>query len=177
MNRRGIPARKRKKNSLIYGSDDLVSIPVKSPKKKIVSPTKPFKETPKKGKDTPSKTVQESYDDDSDEFYKDQDLSDMENDFNDDLEPSTPPPITVTPKKSYEVTKVRIDAEEEMHNMNKLNAQRLGYALRNLLKLPKAHKWVCFEFFYSNIDRLVSFGNNKFYLFKNILQGSLLWRK
>ena len=34
LNRRGIPARKRKKNSLIYGADDLVSIPVKSPKKR-----------------------------------------------------------------------------------------------------------------------------------------------
>jgi hypothetical protein len=33
------------------------------------------------------------------------------------------------------------------------NAQRLGVALRNLLKLPKAHQWVCFEFFYSNIDK------------------------
>ena len=34
LNRRGIPARKRKKNSLIYGADDFVSIPVKSPKKR-----------------------------------------------------------------------------------------------------------------------------------------------
>lgn len=34
LNRRGIPARKRKKNSLIYGADDLVSIPIKSPKKR-----------------------------------------------------------------------------------------------------------------------------------------------
>ena len=34
LNRRGIPARKRKKNSLIYGADDVVSIPVKSPKKR-----------------------------------------------------------------------------------------------------------------------------------------------
>lgn len=42
LNRRGIPARKRKKNSLIYGADDLVSIPIKSPKKrgpKAVLPT------------------------------------------------------------------------------------------------------------------------------------------
>merc|ERR1711997_1412200 len=34
LNKRGIPARKRKLNSLIYGTDDLVSIPVKSPKKR-----------------------------------------------------------------------------------------------------------------------------------------------
>jgi hypothetical protein len=29
LNRRGLPARKRKKNSLIYGADDVVSIPIK----------------------------------------------------------------------------------------------------------------------------------------------------
>ena len=42
---------------------------------------------------------------------------------------------------------------DEMSVANRLNAQRLGVTLRNLLKLPKAHKWVCFEFFYSNIDK------------------------
>ena len=34
LNRRGVPARKRKRNSLIYGTDDLVSIPARSPKKR-----------------------------------------------------------------------------------------------------------------------------------------------
>ena len=34
LNNRGIPARKRKLNSLIYGTDDMVSIPIKSPKKR-----------------------------------------------------------------------------------------------------------------------------------------------
>ena len=34
LNNRGLPARKRKKNSLIFGTDDLVSIPVRSPRKK-----------------------------------------------------------------------------------------------------------------------------------------------
>ena len=45
------------------------------------------------------------------------------------------------------------------------NAQRLGVALRNLLKLPKAHKWVCFEFFYSNIDRYRKFFRIHFFKF------------
>ena len=44
LNKRGIPARKRKLNSLIYGIDDLVSIPIKSPKKKgQVAPKTPTK--------------------------------------------------------------------------------------------------------------------------------------
>jgi len=32
-------------------------------------------------------------------------------------------------------------------------AQNISIRLRNLLKLPKAHKWVCYEWFYSNIDK------------------------
>ena len=31
-------------------------------------------------------------------------------------------------------------------------AHALGLRLRNLLKLPKAHKFVCYEWFYSTID-------------------------
>ncbi|XP_018331210.1 protein lin-9 homolog isoform X2 [Agrilus planipennis] len=40
--------------------------------------------------------------------------------------------------------------------------QKIGLRLRNLLKLPKAHKWVCFEWFYSNIDRCLFAGENDF---------------
>nr|CAD7257916.1 unnamed protein product [Timema shepardi] len=39
---------------------------------------------------------------------------------------------------------------------------RLGMRLRNLLKLPKAHKWVCYEWFYSNIDKPLFEGDNDF---------------
>ena len=35
-------------------------------------------------------------------------------------------------------------------------------ALRNLLKLPKGHKWVCYEFFYSNLDQVLFEGENDF---------------
>ena len=37
-----------------------------------------------------------------------------------------------------------------------------GVALRNLLKLPKGHKWVCYEFFYSNLDQVLFEGENDF---------------
>lgn len=40
--------------------------------------------------------------------------------------------------------------------------QKIGLRLRNLLKLPKAHKWVCYEWFYSNIDRTLFAGENDF---------------
>jgi len=165
LNRRGIPARKRKKNSLIYGSDDLVSIPVKSPKKKVIStPTKSFKESPsKKIKVTPKVAVaNDSFDEESDDYGREPELSDIEEDYEEKEEPKTPPPLPVTPKKTIERTKSRLDVEEELLSMNRACAQRLGYALRNLLKLPKAHKWVCFEFFYSNIDRVLFCGENDF---------------
>lgn len=32
-------------------------------------------------------------------------------------------------------------------------AQCNALRLRNLLKLPKAHKWVCYEWFYSTLDQ------------------------
>lgn len=40
--------------------------------------------------------------------------------------------------------------------------QKIGMRLRNLLKLPKAHKWVCYEWFYSNIDKTLFEGDNDF---------------
>lgn len=41
-------------------------------------------------------------------------------------------------------------------------AQRVGLSLRTLLKLPKAHKWVCYEWFYANIDQSLFLGENDF---------------
>lgn len=40
--------------------------------------------------------------------------------------------------------------------------QRIGLRLRNLLKLPKAHKWVSYEWFYSYVDRPLFEGENDF---------------
>lgn len=40
--------------------------------------------------------------------------------------------------------------------------KELGTRLRNLLKLPKAHLWVCYEWFYSNIDKALFEGENDF---------------
>ena len=40
----------------------------------------------------------------------------------------------------------------QLSTPDKRAAQSIGVRLRNLLKLPKAHKWVCYEWFYSNLD-------------------------
>lgn len=47
-------------------------------------------------------------------------------------------------------------------NPDSKSGHRIGMRLRNLLKLPKAHKWVCFEYFYSNIDKVLFDGENDF---------------
>lgn len=44
------------------------------------------------------------------------------------------------------VTALSVEQEAE-------DLKKLGVRLRNLLKLPKAHKWVCYEWFYSNLDQ------------------------
>lgn len=41
-------------------------------------------------------------------------------------------------------------------------AKRLGSKLRTHLKLPKAHRWACYEWFYPNIDKTLLSGENDF---------------
>ncbi|CAH2092150.1 unnamed protein product [Euphydryas editha] len=55
-------------------------------------------------------------------------------------------------------------SEDRVHHQSpdRKSGQRIGMRLRNLLKLPKAHKWVCFEYFYSNIDKALFDGENDF---------------
>ncbi|XP_030355699.1 protein lin-9 homolog isoform X2 [Strigops habroptila] len=43
-----------------------------------------------------------------------------------------------------------------MPTPDKKASQKIGLRLRNLLKLPKAHKWCIYEWFYSNIDKCSS---------------------
>ncbi|CAG2063302.1 unnamed protein product, partial [Timema podura] len=122
LNRRGMPARIRKRNRLFF-DDDVVStlLPRSSPKR-------PKNSTIKKAVATSHKNL-------------------------------------VSHAKKHQTTQHHINhreshAYENSHDQpdgslltsDKKVSQRLGMRLRNLLKLPKAHKWVCYEWFYSNID-------------------------
>ena len=112
----------------------------------------PSKDTPKKGRLTPGFEVNtDTFEDDSD--LEKEESYNNENYYSEVEKSKVNPPSRS--KKFGEKSKTKQELEEEMSLTNRLNAQRLGVALRNLLKLPKAHKWVCFEFFYSNIDRFV----------------------
>jgi len=64
-------------------------------------------------------------------------------------QPTTP--ITTPIKQEKEV-----DKPQQPSSPDRKIGQKIGMRLRNLLKLPKAHKWVCYEWFYSNIDKYVN---------------------
>ena len=76
---------------------------------------------------------------------------------------STTPKSTSSSSQSQPTTPVMtpIKQEKEPDKLSQLTSpdrkigQKIGMRLRNLLKLPKAHKWVCYEWFYSNIDKYV----------------------
>ncbi|XP_034234942.1 protein lin-9 homolog [Thrips palmi] len=139
LNRRGIPARIRKKNRLFYDDDIVNTLSKPSPKRATVprSPKKPEKKAPKP-KETPAPRHQEP------------------------PPPPPPPPVqpASTPKAS--VSKAIPEPAETQTSPDRRLGQKIGMRLRNLLKLPKAHKWVCYEWFYSNIDKTLFEGDNDF---------------
>ncbi|XP_045492588.1 protein lin-9 homolog [Colias croceus] len=67
-----------------------------------------------------------------------------------------------SPTKSPAKLQRNIEEKTESQSPDRKSGQRIGMRLRNLLKLPKAHKWVCFEYFYSNIDKALFDGENDF---------------
>eukprot|EP00058_Branchiostoma_floridae_P022977 XP_002608467.1 hypothetical protein BRAFLDRAFT_96604 [Branchiostoma floridae] len=56
----------------------------------------------------------------------------------------------------------RNSTQASMSVPDKKAAQRIGSRLKNLLKLPKAHKWCIYEWFYSNLDKALFEGDNDF---------------
>lgn len=132
LNRRGMPARIRKKNRLFY-DDELINTPHhRPPSAKKMTKTTPIK----KSKITP-------------------------------IQQRTPKEQAKTPVKRH-LSSPKDHKQNENSPLPALQSpdrkigQKIGMRLRNLLKLPKAHKWVCYEWFYSNIDRTLFSGDNDF---------------
>ncbi|OXB68338.1 hypothetical protein ASZ78_015278 [Callipepla squamata] len=63
---------------------------------------------------------------------------------------------TRSPKRNQKVVTVPQKFNTTMSTPDKKASQKIGLRLRNLLKLPKAHKWCIYEWFYSNIDKCSS---------------------
>lgn len=158
LNARGRPARIRKKNSKYDDELEEAKTPTKgSPTKKQVvktpvsSPAKPLIKSTKKnlmGKGKHDDSDNEQHDEDSSESVKSANL----------LAKS----VKRSSKKKVLKTTTTYTESLNMNNIDKKACQRIGLRLRNLLKLPKAHKFVMYEFFYSNIDRAIFLGTNDF---------------
>ncbi|XP_075003354.1 protein lin-9 homolog isoform X2 [Calonectris borealis] len=69
---------------------------------------------------------------------------------------------TRSPKRNQKVAMVPQKFNTTMPTPDKKASQKIGLRLRNLLKLPKAHKWCIYEWFYSNIDKPLFEGDNDF---------------
>lgn len=162
LNARGRPARIRKKNSKYDDELEEAKTPTKG------SPVKKPMKTPTS---SPLKTVIKT---EKKSFKGRKSLHDNSNDEEDDEEEDVegessesgaltaiPKPIKRGPKKKTLKTTTYTEASN-MNNIDKKACQRVGLRLRNLLKLPKAHKFVMYEFFYSNIDRAIFLGVNDF---------------
>lgn len=69
-----------------------------------------------------------------------------------------------TPKKysSRDIKPPRGYSPPPLQSPDRRVGQKIGLRLRNVLKLPKAHKWVCYEWFYSDIDKCLFSGENDF---------------
>lgn len=140
LNRRGMPARIRKKNKLFY-DDILVNHPHHRIKKDPSHPD--AKHSPKKvSRPSPAK--------------KQTKITNEPRKNNNIL--SQPISSTMTPIKQEKEP----DKPMQPSSPDRKIGQKIGMRLRNLLKLPKAHKWVCYEWFYSNIDKTLFEGDNDF---------------
>ncbi|XP_012278347.1 protein lin-9 homolog isoform X2 [Orussus abietinus] len=140
LNRRGMPARIRKKNKLFY-DDILVNHPHHRIKKDPNNPE--MKQSPKKiSKPSPIKKPIKSI---------------IEPQKRNSIQSQSSTPV-ITPIKEEK------EQEKSSHpsSPDRKIGQKIGMRLRNLLKLPKAHKWVCYEWFYSNIDKTLFEGDNDF---------------
>uniref|UniRef100_A0AAY4BB11 DIRP domain-containing protein n=1 Tax=Denticeps clupeoides TaxID=299321 RepID=A0AAY4BB11_9TELE len=85
-------------------------------------------------------------------------------------------PLTRSPRRSQRV----ITVPQKLSGIttpDKRLSQKIGLRLRNLLKLPKAHKWCIYEWFYSNIDKPLFEGDNDFCLCLNESFPNLKTRK
>lgn len=168
LNARGMPARIRKRNKLFF-DDDIVNDakavrqspvkkllkPISPVKQPVVTPTKHLKKrkgvvskymktptkTPETKKFTPKKEIVSATKSSTVVKSAPKSLSDVPS--------STSAPQPVAPVSTISAVDQAI-------------GKRIGFTLRNLLKLPKAHKWVSYEWFYSYIDRPLLLGENEF---------------
>ncbi|XP_021701011.1 protein lin-9 homolog [Aedes aegypti] len=156
LNARGMPARIRKKNKLFFDDDLLINdrIPPKGSPRKGGTPggTGSANSSPQKGLVTPGKNLTRS-------GQKKKVLSRYVK-MKDSLKKRKEDPDEEEATGTTAQGTLRVINPVAL--LDKKASQRIGLRLRNLLKLPKAHKFVSYEWFYSNIDRALFEGENDF---------------
>lgn len=158
LNARGMPARIRKKNKLFFDDNIVNERPHRtSPLKKQLKPSTP---SPQK---SPMKILKKRKGVVS-RYMKIKE--DAKRQAEENVTTAAPEPDldqSATSNKDFSLlglneSNSKIDSE----SVNRKIFQRIGLRLRNLLKLPKAHKWVSYEWFYSYIDKPLFDGDNDF---------------
>lgn len=167
LNARGMPARIRKKNKLFF-DDDIINDPKavrQSPTKRqlkpaspikapIVTPTKQLKKRKVVSKymKTPTKTPEPK------KFTPRKEGSESAT----KASPATKAATAAAAAQKSTPTTPQSSAVSTISSIDRSIGQRIGLRLRNLLKLPKAHKWVSYEWFYSYIDKPLLQSENEF---------------
>lgn len=164
LNARGRPARIRKKNSKYDDElEEELKSPAKGSPKKGATPAKASTSSAAKASSEKRKMrKRKGGDSESEDEDEEEEGDEEENEEGEDSEPAKPQPKKRGPKKKV-FKQMKLDTLL-MSNIDKKACQRVGLRLRNLLKLPKAHKFVMYEFFYSSIDRAIFLGTNDFEL-------------
>lgn len=168
LNARGRPARIRKKNSKYDDEMEEEKSAKGSPTKKTPAKTPattPAKASPvKSAKKRPAGKGKRSQKD-SEEGSGESDEEENDEEESEDEKGEAPPPKAKRAVKKRVMKTSTITESMHMTQIDKKACQRIGLRLRNLLKLPKAHKFVMYEFFYSNIDKAVFCGKNEFEMY------------
>ncbi|XP_053950509.1 protein lin-9 homolog [Anastrepha ludens] len=167
LNARGMPARIRKRNRFFF-DDDIINddkplrmslSPRKMPLKATASPHKTPTKVLKKRKGVVSRYMR------SDEKKKSAEVTTPTRSSHTSAASLS---ANTTPKSSTRHSGMPIAASSSSAAVthiipaDKKIGQSIGLRLRNLLKLPKAHRWVIFEWFYSFLDKALFEGENDF---------------
>nr|CAG4651689.1 EOG090X03EV [Triops cancriformis] len=161
LNRRGTPARVRKKNRLFYDENVVMGPTTRSPRKSraVSAPSSPVKRILPNTRANKAKTPPPAP-------KRTLKLRAAASSSTPTATSSTPAsPATGTGPSSSpppSLMSTRGSRKSNVPNVERSLTKVLGTRLRNLLKLPKAHKWVCYEWFYSNIDKVLFEGDNDF---------------
>lgn len=170
LNRRGMPARIRKKNKLFF--DEEVFNTSKNPsvkQERMMYVNSPKKYTPKKiiesklEPKTPKTPKQEKI---INQKFQTPKISIKTTPTIKLKTPNLKTPIKSSLKKSSEngVVKQKPSKPETLKNLvsstkpksdslDRKHCQKVGYKLRKIFQLPKAKNWIYYEWFYSNIDK------------------------